>query len=91
MSFILTIIGSFFGSYKLFGFTVAQIIAWLQTPQGQQAVQVATGVIRQLQQNGASELEAGAKFLAMVAKVHKMTPTEEEIWMNRASNAGPSA
>lgn len=88
MSAVLSLISSFFGGYKLFGFTVAQIIAWLQTPQGQQAVQVATGVIKQLQQNGSSELEAGAKFLAMVAKVHKMTPAEEEIWMNRASGLG---
>lgn len=88
MATVLSIIGALFGTRQVFGFTISQIIAWLKTPGGKAAIEVAKGVISQLKANGASDLEAGAKFLAMVAKVHKMTPEEEKIWMDRASNTG---
>lgn len=89
MAIILSIIGKLFGAKIIWdGITVAQIIAWLSSAQGKQAAQVFGGVVKGLVQNGDSLATAGFKALAMVAKVHKMTPDEEKIWMDRASNIG---
>lgn len=83
MSWLLSILTTFFGTKEIFGFTVSQIVAWLTSPAGQKAIAVAQGVISEYQKNGASDIEAGINFLASVAKVHPMTPAEEKIWMDR--------
>lgn len=86
----LTIIGWIapFLPSKILGISTATIIAWLGTPEAKAAATALQGVITALKQNGDTEIAAGVKALAMVAKAHKMTPAEEEIWMNRASNTG---
>lgn len=83
MSWVISILGTFFGSKEIFGFTVSQIIAWLQSDAGKKAIAVAQGVINEYKKNGLSDLQAGINFMASVAKVHKMTPEEEKIWMDR--------
>ena len=86
MSALLAFLSPFLGG-KIFGISIATIIKLL--PYIQQAADVIKGVMGKLKEaNGDDEVTAGIKALAMVAKVHKMSRTEEEIWMNRASNTG---
>lgn len=73
---------------KIFGVPISTIIAWFSSAQGQAAITVFKGVMTDLQKNGDSEILAGMKTLAMIAKIHKMTPAEEKIWMDRASDIG---
>lgn len=87
MSWALSLIATFFGTREIFGFTVSQIIAWFQTPQGQKAIAVAKGVIAEYKKNGLGTFEAGVRFLASVAKIHSMTPAEEKVWAERGQFA----
>jgi hypothetical protein len=88
MGAFLTLLPQLIGG-KIFGISISSIVAWLATPQGAAAISVAKGLLANLQANGASELEAGRKILAMFAGVHTMTPEEEKIWADRAANVGP--
>lgn len=90
MSWLLSILNTFFGTKEIFGFSVSQIIAWLNSDAGKKALAVAKGVIEEYKKNGATDFEAGINFLASVAKIHKMTQAEEKVWMERntfAANA----
>lgn len=85
MASLLSFLSPFLGG-KIFGISIATIIKLL--PEIQQAVTVIKAVMAQLKTiNGDSEIEAGAKALAMIMKVHKMNPDEEKVWMNRGTFA----
>ena len=86
-SFALSLIVKLFGAKEIFGFTISEIVAWFQTPQGQKAIAVAKGVIEEYKKNGLGSFQAGIAFLASVAKIHRMTPAEERVWMERGKFA----
>ena len=85
MSAILTLLSPFLGG-KIFGISIATIIKLL--PYIQSAVEVLKSVMAQLKTaNGDDDVTAGIKALAMVAKIHRMTPAEEKIWAERGTLA----
>jgi hypothetical protein len=85
MPTLLTFLSPLLGG-KILGVPIATIVAvW---PQLQQTVAVIRAVVAALEANGNPEVEAAAKVLAMIAKSHEMTPAEERIWADRASNVG---
>jgi len=88
MGAVVSLLLPLIGKIKLFGFAISDIIAWSQTDQGKAAIGVAQGVVKKLIAGGDPQITAVLKFLAMVAKIHPMTPAEEKIWADRASDAG---
>jgi hypothetical protein len=71
---------------KVLGISIGEIVKiW---PQLVTAESTLAGVVEQLKAAGVDPLAAAANVLGMVAKVHPMTPAEEKIWADRASNAG---
>lgn len=84
VSWILSLINALYGSKVIFaGYTVSQIIALLTSDAAKKALAVAEGVVEEYKKNGAPGLVAGINFLASVARVHNMTPSEQKIWMER--------